>query len=95
MTEEANPQPPAPSPPKKTYRGKRFLLTYAVVLILVLVVGMWLTWTLAGIMAPRLKARKEERMRQEQADRDKAREQEKREEAILDSRGGIGKTNGQ
>lgn len=47
-------------------------------MILVLVLGMWMMWTLGGMMAPVLKARRLEQIKKEQAERDRERAREKR-----------------
>ncbi|MFY9235192.1 MAG: hypothetical protein WAO58_12125 [Fimbriimonadaceae bacterium] len=76
-----------PAPRARRYGGKRFLLIYFVGMILVLLIGMWMTWTLAGVMTPALKAKQDARLRKDKADRAKAREQERTKEPLLDSKG--------
>ena len=54
----------------RRYKGKRLLLMFFVTMILVLITGMALTWTLGKAMAPVLKERRL-KQRQQEAERDR------------------------
>jgi SNF family Na+-dependent transporter len=66
---------------QRRYGGKRFLVWFAIFLIVCMVVGLWMTWTIGKAMAPALKARKEERMKREAAERERIRALERGEPA--------------
>ena len=59
-------------PRARRYRGKRFLIAFFIAMILVLVTGMALTWTLGKAMAPALKERRLKQRAKEEAQRQQA-----------------------
>jgi membrane-bound metal-dependent hydrolase YbcI (DUF457 family) len=61
-----------PLRPRKSYRGKPFLLWFAVALFLILITGLAMTYGLAGILRPILQQKKEHQRTEQQKIREQA-----------------------
>lgn len=73
----------------KTYQGKRFLLFFAISLLLIMAAGLAFTWLGGSLLTPVFKEKRERQQSEQQAARQRAIEAQKRGEPVeeIETRG--------